>query len=237
MNIATGMSVIALSVAAVFLSIQVAAVRRAADAHRPGPLFLPLVSAATVGWLALWYFVASRGALADVDARPPPLFLIFPATLGMGVALGFSSIGTRVVQSTPVGILVMVQGFRLPLEVVMHEAALQKTMPMQMSWSGFNFDVVTGAAALLVGALALLGKAPRALVWAWVVLSFITLVTVVGIGAASTPVFHAFGTAPEQLNTWLADPPYVWLPVVMVAFALAGQFWVVRRLNFEGVPA
>jgi hypothetical protein len=113
----------------------------------------------------------------------------------------------------------------------MHEAAARGVMPVQMSWSGWNFDVVTGASALLVGALALQGKAPRWLLWAWTTLSFLTLAVVVGIAVASIPLIHAFGTSAERLNTWVARPPYVWLPTVMVAGALAGQLIILRQLR------
>ena len=192
-----------------------------------------VTAAASAVWLTLWYQVAATGALQDFEARPAPMFLVFPATGGMGIIIGFSRWGDRLLKGLPIGVLILAQSFRLPLEWVMHEAALQKIMPMQMSWSGYNFDVLTGAAALVIGVLALLKKAPRWLMWAWVAMGFVTLVTVVAIGLASTPVFHAFGTEPEQLNTWLAEAPYVWLPVVMVAFALGGQILVVRSLLKE----
>ena len=47
---------------------------------------------------------------------------------------------------------------------------------------------------------------------------------------ASTPIFHAFGEAPAQLNTWIAYHPFAWLPGVLVATALAGHLVLWRRL-------
>jgi hypothetical protein len=43
----------------------------------------------------------------------------------------------------------------------------------------------------------------------------------------------------EPANTWIARPPYIWLPTVMVAFAILGHIVVWRRLQgkpFNGRP-
>jgi hypothetical protein len=47
----------------------------------------------------------------------------------------------------PLAVLVGVQGFRLPLELLMHRAYAEGLMPVQMSYSGRNFDIVTGTTA------------------------------------------------------------------------------------------
>lgn len=180
-------------------------------------------------WLGLWFAVASSGLLRDFDARPPRLMLVFGGTLAMSLALAFSPVGRRL-SELPVWLLIAVNGFRLPLELVMHEAATQGIMPVQMSFSGWNFDIVTGVTALVVAALEWKGRAPRPLIFAWLALAFVTLGIVVTIALVSTPMIHAFGTAPAQLNTWVADAPYVWLPTVMVVFAFTTQVVLARKL-------
>ena len=55
---------------------------------------------------------------------------------------------TRPANHVPLWILVAVQGFRLPLELAMHRLYERGIMPEQMSYSGRNFDIVTGATAL-----------------------------------------------------------------------------------------
>ena len=44
----------------------------------------------------------------------------------------------------------------------------------------------------------------------------------------STPIFRWFGD--EQLNTFVAYPPFVWLPAVLVTAALLGHVLVGRKL-------
>jgi hypothetical protein len=112
----------------------------------------------------------------------------------------------------------------------MHQAAGEGTMPVQMSFAGWNFDIVTGATAIIVAIMAARGEASRRLVLAWNLLGTTLLAVVAGIAIASTPVFHAFGEAPAQLNTWIAYHPFAWLPGVLVAIALAGHLVLWRRL-------
>ena len=48
-----------------------------------------------------------------------------------------------------------VQAFRLPLEMILHGLYDSGDLPVQMTWSGLNFDVVTGATAALLGLVGL----------------------------------------------------------------------------------
>jgi hypothetical protein len=42
---------------------------------------------------------------------------------------------------------------------------------------------------------------------------------------------RAFRTTPA--NTWITRPPYVWVPAVMVAFAILGHIVLFRRLRSD----
>ena len=87
----------------------------------------------------------------------------------------------------------------------MHRAAAAGVMPVQMSFSGWNFDIVTGATALVL--LPVADRVPRAVIVAWNVLGMALLAAILAIAVASTPLFAAFGS--DQLNTFVAYPFYV----------------------------
>ncbi len=218
--------VVALGIPAIALALAVAFV---AGWVRAGGRALP-AAAGVASWLALTAAIALSGALARFDARPPTVVPFMVGVVGSALALGFSPAGGRLARELPLAWLVGIQGFRLPLELVMHRAAAEGVMPVQMSFSGWNFDIVTGVTALIVAALIHLGRAPRALVVAWNALGLALLAVIGGIAVASVPAIHAFGAAPERLNTWVSYFPYVWLPAGPVAFALAGHVVVGRRL-------
>jgi hypothetical protein len=193
-----------------------------------------LFALAAVAWLAFTAALASSGFLTNFASRPPRMLLLLLPTLALPLALGFSRTGTALAEAQ-VALLVLFHAFRLPLELVMHQAALEGTMPLQMTYTGCNFDIVSGATALLVGGLAAWGRAPRALLLAWNALGSLLLATIVAIAVASLPAFAAFGQEPARLNTWIAYFPYVWLPAGLVSAALLGHVLLWRRLLSRGM--
>ena len=111
----------------------------------------------------------------------------------------------------------------------MHALYERGIVPVQMSYSGRNFDILTGASALIVAALARSGRAPRWLVAMWNVVGLALLANVVAIAILSTPRIHYFGA--DRLNVWVTHPPFVWLPAVMVLAAFAGHLVIFRALR------
>jgi hypothetical protein len=218
--------VVAMTGAIVYAQAGKASGESAGARHRR--FWLALAVLAT--WLAVTGAVAGSGVLAQFDRRPPPIMFVLMGTAAAGLAVALSPVGRRLVTGLPFAALIGIQSFRLPLELVMHQAAREGVMPVQMSFSGWNFDIVAGASAIVVAIIAAAGRAPQWLIAAWNVTGALLLVNVVAIGVSSLPMFAAFGKAPERLNTWLAYFPYVWLATVMVAAAMAGHLLVARKL-------
>ena len=102
-------------------------------------------------------------------------------------------------------------------------------MPVQMSYSGYNFDIVTGASALVLSVLLARGKAGTTAVRIWNAVGFLLLVNIVTIAVASLPMFHAFGE--DHVNDWVTYTPFVWLPGVLVPAALLGHLLIWRKLR------
>lgn len=217
----------------VVLPCLVAALGLAAVRHATRERFA-LSSALVVVWFALWGALAATGVLARFDVRPAPLALMMAASLLGGLALGLSPIVARVTQALPLWALVLVQGFRFPLELLMHRAASEHVMPSVLSWSGYNFDVITGASAFMVAYVSRRGASPSRAAWAWLwnIYGSLCLVAIAVVAVLSAPNLAAFG--PEQVNTWVTRWPFVWLPSVLVVFAIAGQVSVFRKLMAAG---
>ncbi len=189
-------------------------------------------AAGLVAWSSIWLGLAFSGRLADLSRKPPLFVLLPPLLVTATVLLVRSRIGKGLAAQTPLWILIGVQGFRLPLEWVMHQAAAERVMPVQMTFGpgGFNYDIVTGVTALMLAAALRVGSVPRPVLMLWNVIGSVLLCIVVGIAVVSTPLFAKFGTEPEQLNTWVLHAPYVWLPAVLVGSALLGHLVIFKRL-------
>ena len=202
--------------------------RRAGESESRAQRAAWLVGEAALAWMALTWILAVRGVLMDFERRPPPFVWLVVGVLMLAAIIAFGRLGARLAK-LPLWILVGVQAFRLPLELAMHRLAERGVMPEQMSYSGRNFDIVTGATALVVAVLLRAGHGGRALAAVWNVVGLALLVNIVTVAVLSTPAVAYFG--PERLNTFVFHPPFVWLPAVMVLAALAGHLVIFRALR------
>lgn len=183
------------------------------------------------GWMAVTAVLAATGRLQDFSATPPPMAALMLGVFTIAGVAGLSSFGRALAAAVPLSTLVGLQSFRLPLELVMHRAGELGIMPPELSYGGYNFDIVTGAGALALWLLLRAGVAvPRAAIWTWNLWGLACLAVITWIAVASSPMVRAFGDDPRHLNTWVLYVPYVWLPAVLVVIALAGHLIVTRAL-------
>jgi hypothetical protein len=180
-------------------------------------------------WLSVTSLAAAFG-LIRFDTMPPTIGVVLILVIALAFGLGVSRVGARLAAGIPLALLVGVHAFRLPLELMMHRAYEHGLMPIQMSYSGLNFDILTGILAIVVALLVAAGRAGVRTVRTWNLLGILLLVNIVVIAWLSTPTpMQLFRQEPA--NTWIARPPYIWLPTVMVLFAILGHIVVWRRLR------
>ena len=179
-------------------------------------------------WLGVISAAAFSGLLLPRNGAPLPFALLVISILVLGVAIARSAVGDRLARGGSLAALVGFQSFRLPLELAMHRAYTEGLMPAQMSFSGRNFDIVTGLTALLLAVAMMVTRVPRWIVAAWNVMGLILLANILGVAILSTPAFAYYG--PDRLNVWVMWMPYTLLPAVMVLAAWAGHLVVFRAL-------
>ena len=181
-------------------------------------------------WLAAMAAAALSGLLGRFDLRPPPMVIWFASMVVMTLAMAWSPFGRRFADKLPFVALIGFQAFRLPLELIMHRAAVAGIMPNVMTYTGYNFDIVSGATALPLALYAWRRPLPRWVIMLWNVTGQLLLFVIAGVALAASPIFRAFGD--DQLNVWVTQFPYVWI-AVMVAAALFGHVVTMRKLMGE----
>jgi len=185
-----------------------------------------LAAAALASWLALTGWLAAEGAL-DPPAPPGPMPVVLPA-IALAIGIAVSPLGARLAQ-LPLAALVGFQAFRIPVEITLHRLYGEGLVPVHMTFEGWNFDIVTGILALVVGGMALRRPVPRAVLLGWNVLGLALLATIVTIAFMAFPGFtRVLQDAPANLVP--STVPYVWLPSFLVPLALCGHLLVFRRL-------
>ncbi|XGC79434.1 hypothetical protein ACES2L_08850 [Bdellovibrio bacteriovorus] len=140
------------------------------------------------------------------------------------IAFAFSSYGKQL-STLPLSFLIIFQAFRLPLELILHSWAGQQTIPTTMTWTGQNFDIITGAAALAIAPLA---NKFKSLAWCFNILGFVLLLNVMRVAMLSSPLPFAWDVQPKLLLALYT--PYFLIGAVCVAGALAGHIILTRAL-------
>ena len=178
--------------------------------------------------MVLQFTLAVKGVLRHWEWSVPPIMPLLAITFALTVWFAFSPTAERLVAMLPAAWFIGFQIFRLPLELLMNQAAFEQVMPQQMSFSGLNFDIITGLTAIPMFWMASRGMMPRWLLFIWNLLGCALLANVVGIAILSTPAVGAFG--PDRLNIWIADAPFIWLPGVLVQAALFCHIITMQKL-------
>jgi hypothetical protein len=178
-------------------------------------------------WLALTGAVSASGVLQR-ELLPPPVALFAAGSLLVAIAAAFSPLGTRLVRGVPIAALVGVQGFRLPLELVLHAWKEQGVLPVQMTFEGHNFDIVSGVLALATAAW-LLRRPSRTAIWLFNAVGFALLIAVASIAVLSSPLpIRAYHNEPAVLLAFYF--PYGWIIPICVGGALFGHLLIFRWL-------
>jgi len=190
-------------------------------------------------WAALGialYLLAAAGISASgvlaLPVLPPPLMLFLVSSLGFTLVLALTRLGGRFVDHVPLAALIGFQVFRLPLELVLHRWYREGVLPVQMTYEGYNFDIVSGVLGGLLGLWAWRAVPPRWAVWLYNSIGTGLLLTVITIAVTSSPLpVRLFTNDPPVLLALYV--PYSWIITICVAGALFGHVivfrWLARR--------
>ncbi|HWZ99797.1 MAG TPA: hypothetical protein VN025_18715 [Candidatus Dormibacteraeota bacterium] len=215
-------------------------------AMNPGPVYLTILFSLLVGavqgeltrrskevggafflWLAATGVLGYTARLHDFSHRPPML----PALVGLafvGVYFGsYFSAASKLIASPGLAWLIGLQVFRVAVEIFLFLGHRAGFVPVQMTFEGRNWDVLTGLTALPMAWLIAKNKAPKWLIYAWNSMGLALLLNVVVVAVLSMPTplrrFHN-----EPANTFVAYFPYVWLPTYLVQVAWLSHLLIYR---------
>src|SRR5438105_13057475 len=104
----------------------------------------------TILWIAATGLAAARGALHFTP--PPTMLILFLVIIAGAIGLATSPLGRQLAVGLPLAALVGYQGFRVIVELLLHLAYLEDLIPVQVSYSGGNYAIVTAIYALAAGA-------------------------------------------------------------------------------------
>ncbi|CAM2069170.1 hypothetical protein SCOR_27625 [Sulfidibacter corallicola] len=178
-------------------------------------------------WLLAGGALGASGLVGRFETGLPSLPLVLAGSSLATACLVFSPWGARLLHLVPW--VVGLQAFRVPVEIVLYLLHLDGRIPVQMTFEGYNFDVLSGLFALGLFLKYRTGPMPKAALWLWNLVGLALLVNIVTIAVLSAPLpirmFHN-----EPANTLVAFFPYIWLPTFLVQAAFGGHLLVFRYL-------
>lgn len=189
-------------------------------------------------WLLAIGVPASFGFFENFDTLPPRIALIILPMLAFWVWLSVSRAGLRLSHRFTLPFLVGVQVFRVAVEVFLFWAYQEGRIPVEMTFEGYNYDILVGLSAPVAAYLAYSSAKTNAgkyniLLMGW---------NIAGMLILSVVVYHGLGGAPTRFQWLHLSPapaiigrfPYVYLPGLLVMSAFALHILSIRKLRVLG---
>lgn len=180
-------------------------------------------------WLILILSIGHTGLLGKFDKFPAPFMFFFAALMLMSFFLAYSKYGTAVIQKVTLANLVFFQSFRILAEIVLFLALKEGLAPVQMTFEGYNFDIVTGISALVLGIYLRKRTHKKLTLWFNLLgLVFLGIIAFIALTSMPSPM-RLFMKDPS--NIWVTTSPYILLPGVLVVAAMTLHLLIFRKLR------
>jgi hypothetical protein len=221
--------IIAIIVFFILYSVKYALASMHADKAKTFKTIL-VTSLLIVSWLVISALISLKGTLHDFTTTPPKILLVLiPPVLAI-IYVSSSKRVNAMLDEIPPTWLIYIQSFRILMELLLWLLFIKNIIPVQMTFEGINYDILTGLSAALVGYYVLsVDKWPRivALLWNYAGLLLVTNIFLVALLSTPSPMRQFFN---EPANTLVAYFPFVWIPACIVPFAYLMHVLSIKQL-------
>lgn len=169
-----------------------------------------------VFWMVLAAVLAWNGFFQNFNALPPRVFAVgvLPFFILTFVYLLFFRRGF--LDRMPLTVLTLIHVIRIPVEICLLLLFQNGQVPVEMTFEGRNFDILSGISSVVVYLLAFRNdRVNRPLLIVWNIAALALLFNIVTIAVLAFPSpFQMVGL--DQPNVGVTFFPYIWLPNVIV---------------------
>ena len=185
-------------------------------------------------WLAITGLLAGRGYFLNTTTLPPRFLLaIVPAFITV-VLLIITNKGMLFTSQLNLRYLTWLHVVRIPVELVIYWLFLYKAVPELMTFTGRNYDILSGITAPFIVASCFKSDhiTNKKLLLAWNIICLLLLLNIVINAVLAAPfVFQQF--AFDQPNIAVLYFPFVWLPACIVMLVLYSHLAAIMRLTMK----
>jgi hypothetical protein len=172
-----------------------------------------------VAWLLLLGILSIRGFFADFSALPPRLAFAMLPPLLLVLLFVRSRAGKEFLLHIQPQWLIYLQSFRILVEIALWFLVRNGILPVQMSFEGRNFDILTGLLAFPVGYYCFVKKSwPPVAALLYNIAGLVLLVNIVTISTLSMPTpLRVFHNQPD--SSVLTRFPFIYVSGLLVPLA------------------
>jgi hypothetical protein len=184
-----------------------------------------------LAWAGIQSVLALTGIFTDVKALPPKLVMlgVFPAFVIILIVL-LSKRGKAFISQLNLKTLTWFHSIRVIVEIVLALLYHQGLVPVEMTFEGRNFDILSGLSAGLIAFLAFRGSVVNSkLLIGWNLICLALLLNIIITAALAAPSpFQQL--AFNQPNVAVLYFPFSLLPTVVVPLVLFAHFAALYKL-------
>lgn len=185
---------------------------------------------ATLAWTIVLSVISLTGFFTETSGMPPRFAPAVAVPLLTIAALFATAKGRAFIDGLDQGLLVLLNTIRIPVELVLFGLFVHGAIPELMTFTGRNWDILSGLTAPLVWWFGYRRRVlPRAVLIGWNLMCLALLFNIV-INAILAAPFDFQQQAFDQPNVAIFYFPYVLLPGVVVPSVLFSHLVLLRSL-------
>lgn len=203
----------------------VSAARKAGEGSTPYRILIFLIPF----WLLLTGYLSTTGFYRVPEAMPPRVvaFGVLPSIMVIGI---YFIAFRKFIARFPLRSLTILHIVRVPVELVLFWLYRDGQVPIQMTFEGWNYDILSGITAPLIYWFAFRGgRVNKTFLIIWNLAALGLLVNIVTIAVLSfRSPFQQL--AFEQPNVGVTYLPFIWLPAIIVPAVLFAHLSALYKL-------
>ena len=185
-----------------------------------------------IAWTSFVSIWSIGGRMGNFQNFPFNMIPVLAVPLIVIVAFTFSRAGREILVHIPTENIIRLQAFRFFVELLLWALYLENQAPLQMSFEGRNWDVLSGISAPIIAFLVTKGKLSKTGLIIWNIACLALLVNILTVAILSMPTpLRTFMNEPS--NTIVTQFPVSWLPGMLVPLAYGLHFISLRQLYLK----
>lgn len=196
------------------------------DQSRKKKVFI--TGAVILSWIILISWLSTLNFLNDFSILPPRMSLILLPPLIAVLFIGSRKFLLELLDYVPQHWLIWMHSYRMVIAVIFYFLFMRHIIPVQMTFAGKNYDVLTGVVAPFLGFLAFRKKVPQVILIMWNFLGIVLVSIVVIVAVLSTPYPFSLFHEPVS-NTMIAYFPFILMPGFVIPFSFALHSYSLKK--------